>query len=1010
MFLVFVQIKGVSQTFVFAELTGTPVDISGWNLTGNAYVGNTNVGSGNEEVILTNPINTQSGGLFFREPINFSLCQKWTAEFEFRIFDGNSADGLTFCFLQNPPVGFVTGGGLGLPPNSDGLKICFDTWRNCGTDAIPKLQMRWGPMYDECAAQPTVNNNNGNLGFIRSNTYNKAKVTYENGTINVFLNGNLTLTGFQQFSFIGYFGFTASTGGFNDRQSVKNVKIFTEMPPSVAGTNAKFCPSAVLTPYQLGTASNNDFNYKWFPSAGLSDTTISNPLFLGADNTTTSKIIKTYYVQTESKNLPGCFSRDSVQIVINTKPKVDFNYTKTCYPNALVSFNNLSSITDIANDSLAFKWKFGDPLANLANPDTSTLKNPNHTYGVASLYPVFLKATSTEGCTDSVTKLIDTLNQKPIAIIQNDSVACRNTNIQFFDVSNTFGSTITNWDWSFSNNFTSTAQNPINNISLPGNYTAKLVIKTLSGCTSDTGYSTISIKNVPHALMNWSKPWCLGLPIQFFDSSINTDGTINAWKWRFDDGDTSLLKNPIHTFTYSDTFRVSLIAKTNYGCVDSVSYGINVEKDVITDFTAVNLCFGNTTKFNAEFSQEADSSKIIGYLWTFNDPNSTINNPDTGYGRNPVHYFSNPGNYMVVLKTLNKYNCSQTISKMIRVEVAPIASFTINNKNSICNNQLVTIVNTSITTSPLAKFKIYWDAANPLGDSTIDLGATLNKAYNYIYSNTGRKIIKIIAEIAAGCSAVYIDSFQFLNNPKLQFGNIPNACINDLPFTISQPVEINGVVGIGAFLPTSYNTATGLFNPANAKVGTNTLTYAYIATNGCVDTAITQITVEALPQINAGPDLFILEGESKIINATATPNVSVLWSPALYLNRADTLTPRITPLANINYNVLVTTTNGCKNSDDLKVEILQDIIIPSAFSPNGDGINDTWEIRYLQFYNGATIHVFDRYGKNVFNSIGYNNPWKGQVNNKPVPAGVYYYIIEPKNGRITRTGSVTVIR
>jgi gliding motility-associated-like protein len=92
------------------------------------------------------------------------------------------------------------------------------------------------------------------------------------------------------------------------------------------------------------------------------------------------------------------------------------------------------------------------------------------------------------------------------------------------------------------------------------------------------------------------------------------------------------------------------------------------------------------------------------------------------------------------------------------------------------------------------------------------------------------------------------------------------------------------------------------------------------------------------------------------------------------------------------------------------IKVLFSPVIPTAFSPNGDGINDTWTIRYLDSYPGATVKVFDRYGRLVYNSVGYNSPWNGNFNGAQLPTGVYYYVIDPKNGRKVMQGSVTLIR
>ena len=74
------------------------------------------------------------------------------------------------------------------------------------------------------------------------------------------------------------------------------------------------------------------------------------------------------------------------------------------------------------------------------------------------------------------------------------------------------------------------------------------------------------------------------------------------------------------------------------------------------------------------------------------------------------------------------------------------------------------------------------------------------------------------------------------------------------------------------------------------------------------------------------------------------------------------------------------------------------IAIPGGLSPNGDGINDTWNIEGLEEYPGANISVFDRWGKKLFFSTSGSSPWDGTFDGKELPTADYYYIIELDNG------------
>ncbi len=86
------------------------------------------------------------------------------------------------------------------------------------------------------------------------------------------------------------------------------------------------------------------------------------------------------------------------------------------------------------------------------------------------------------------------------------------------------------------------------------------------------------------------------------------------------------------------------------------------------------------------------------------------------------------------------------------------------------------------------------------------------------------------------------------------------------------------------------------------------------------------------------------------------------------------------------------------------------IVIPNTFTPNNDGINDTWDIKYLDSYPNCTVSIFDRYGQEVYSSIGYGTPWDGKRKGANLPQGTYYYIIKLQINQKALAGSVTIIR
>ena len=86
------------------------------------------------------------------------------------------------------------------------------------------------------------------------------------------------------------------------------------------------------------------------------------------------------------------------------------------------------------------------------------------------------------------------------------------------------------------------------------------------------------------------------------------------------------------------------------------------------------------------------------------------------------------------------------------------------------------------------------------------------------------------------------------------------------------------------------------------------------------------------------------------------------------------------------------------------------VVPPNAFSPNNDGVNDTWQIPLLSFYADCTVEIFNRNGQTLFKTTGYTKPWDGTYNGVPLETGTYYYIIKLSPLKPPVSGSVTIVR
>lgn len=157
---------------------------------------------------------------------------------------------------------------------------------------------------------------------------------------------------------------------------------------------------------------------------------------------------------------------------------------------------------------------------------------------------------------------------------------------------------------------------------------------------------------------------------------------------------------------------------------------------------------------------------------------------------------------------------------------------------------------------------------------------------------------------------------------------------------------------------------------------------------------------------DAGPDVRIAAGASTQLHATG--GTTYLWSPTSGLSGNTVADPVAQPGETTVYTV-ATEINGCTFEDALTVEVVRLVNPVNTFTPNGDGINDVWEIPELRSYPQAEVNIYDRWGQRVYQSIGYREPFDGGG----LPTATYYWYIQLNDVRgksDSYTGYITIVR
>ena len=179
----------------------------------------------------------------------------------------------------------------------------------------------------------------------------------------------------------------------------------------------------------------------------------------------------------------------------------------------------------------------------------------------------------------------------------------------------------------------------------------------------------------------------------------------------------------------------------------------------------------------------------------------------------------------------------------------------------------------------------------------------------------------------------------------------------------------------------------------------------------CFDLDSSYIFGIPAPVIDAGPDVTIDEGGfTQLLASPFLFNGSYAWSPSSGLNDTAAIDPIARPQETTTYVLIGTNEYGCSDKDSITIFVVDNVDVINGFSPNGDGVNDTWELPFLANYPNAIVEVYNRWGLQVFRSDGYVKPWDGAYEGDLLPSASYYFVIDYNgDGAKVETGAVTIL-
>ncbi|WP_295190101.1 PKD domain-containing protein [Sediminibacterium sp.] len=803
--------------------------------------------------------------------------------------------------------------------------------------------------------------------------------------------------------------------------------------PAITCVNSaiSFTDASTIVP---GTANNSITQWKWNLDNGAG--VVTQTAGVSQTHTYTTWGNKDVYLNVVSNT--GCIS-DTFRIAggfkANPLPVVGFILPEVCLNDATATFTDTSSIADGTEAGFSYLWKFDDgvstvdptkrPVPLTATTNSKSIPTSYKTFGN---YTVSLQVTSSNGCIASDNKSFTVNGSTPIpqfevANLLNGIPLCTNDSIKIINQSTVDFGDVTKlmviWDSIGAPNNIVTDQIPAVNKQYsirygipttaltPGTKNYSITLRAFSGQAESCSKSITKIVTVTYA------PAVSFTDIRdiCYDATprLITQGTfisaLPATPVYSGKGISAAgLLNPITTGVGNDTLKY--FVQNSAGCKDSAFQPITVWPSPVAKWGIADpACEKNNILFTD--SSVANFSNIAQWNWNFGDGKTESRTNATAF----THVFDTAQTYTTALQVVTDSGCVSTSNQqIIRINHLPKPAFSL---PEIClpDGRGTFINQSSIADGSEALFSYVWNFGDPNDPSSSTLKQPTHK-----YTAVGPNNVQLKITTKDGC----VDSLtQSLNTiypwPRAAFSATPTeVCQGDpIQFTdlgngiTSAPVRWEWNLGGG-------NTST-LQNPSKVFTdsGSYTISYYFYNSQGCVSDTVSQtVVVHPYPVLELGPNIVVLEGGTKALKPQFVygTNLNYQWTPPLYLNSDIDSIPKTTPLGDITYRLNLTGIGGCMVTDTIFVKLLLAPIIPNAFSPNGDGINDRWRIQYLESYPGATVDVYDRYGMLVFSSIEYAVDWDGTRNGKSLPIGTYYYIVNPKNGRKIITGSVTIIK
>ncbi len=517
----------------------------------------------------------------------------------------------------------------------------------------------------------------------------------------------------------------------------------------------------------------------------------------------------------------------------------------------------------------------------------------------------------------------------------------------------------------------------------PGTFDVQ--VKDESGCIHDAG--TFEIISPPELLFGFVDvaDIIIGSPNQTGSIAVGMTGGTGPYSYSIDDG-TSWQEGNLFGDLAEGEYGI-LVSDANGCMADTTVYLYETTGITASVITLMPLCHGSADgviTITADIGTEPYEYSI-----------------DDGMSLHSSGIFSGlpAGEYQVMVTDADNYVYRQTV---LLTEPDPV------------------VVTDMVTPAWCSRF-------NPDGTGTPDGAVNLTVSggagsYSYLWSNGA--VTRDIGQLAAGdysvtitdannCEVMHAATVGYVNSIEVSLDESPVIChgtgiqLEPVVLTDASSVLYSWTASHG---PDPQPVASPTVSPAAPTMYMLSVTDG----NNCYDEAQVFVDLHPLQGLSIGNDTLVMQGAQIELEAKGGDFTSYQWAPSTGLSAVSGPVTSAVVMNSTEYFVRAETAEGCEEYAYITINVLIPVEPVSGFTPNGDGVNDMFDITNAGDYPNIVVEVFNRAGQRVFHSKGYSDDrrWDGTYNGRDLPVGTYYFVITLNDGFGTRpiTGPVTIIR